>query len=202
LGQEGAHSIFKGYLQYSLVALRKYGKQWHLIQHEVPTRTVIQIRTHSQKFFERVKSAAPANKDLMDFVRESPLEYFITLTGNESLKEESKISLKSEKETLKEKEQSLKIYNKVVPPIKRQPLSYLVNALRLLSVNGNLGIVRFNIQSIITAAYNNIEHKPIPNHWACLYKAAVRMNKLLEKLKDLHYKSFNASFSRECAVTE
>lgn len=39
--------------------LRKYGKQWKRIALEIPTRTVVQIRTHAQKFFQKLAKVDP-----------------------------------------------------------------------------------------------------------------------------------------------
>jgi SHAQKYF class myb-like DNA-binding protein len=40
--------------------LRKYGKQWKRIAEEIPTRTVVQIRTHAQKYFLKLAKIEPA----------------------------------------------------------------------------------------------------------------------------------------------
>ena len=40
-----------------LEGLRRYGKQWKLIGLSIPTRTVVQIRTHAQKYFQKVAKA-------------------------------------------------------------------------------------------------------------------------------------------------
>ena len=43
--------------------LRKHGKEWKVIAALVGTRTVVQIRTHAQKYFQKVakkQSAAPS----------------------------------------------------------------------------------------------------------------------------------------------
>ena len=39
--------------------LRKYGKQWKRIAEEIPTRTVVQIRTHAQKYFLKLAKIEP-----------------------------------------------------------------------------------------------------------------------------------------------
>lgn len=40
--------------------LRKYGKQWKRIAEEIPSRTVVQIRTHAQKYFLKLAKIEPA----------------------------------------------------------------------------------------------------------------------------------------------
>ena len=37
-----------------LQGLEKYGKEWKEISHMIPTRSVVQIRTHAQKYFQKV----------------------------------------------------------------------------------------------------------------------------------------------------
>lgn len=66
-----------------MLALKKYGKDWQLLRDEIPSRTVVQIRTHSQKFFLKLARTVPANKNLVEFVKENPLAYFINLTNDE-----------------------------------------------------------------------------------------------------------------------
>lgn len=72
----------KGNVQLTL-GLQKHGKDWNRLKSEVPSRTVVQIRTHSQKFFLRLMKIAPSNQDPMDFVRENPLSYFINIAHGE-----------------------------------------------------------------------------------------------------------------------
>lgn len=46
-----------------LVGLEKHGKEWKEISHMIPTRSVVQIRTHAQKYFQKVaKSRAREGK--------------------------------------------------------------------------------------------------------------------------------------------
>mmetsp|Transcript_18981 Transcript_18981/g.21819 ORF Transcript_18981/g.21819 Transcript_18981/m.21819 type:complete len:86 (-) Transcript_18981:202-459(-) len=35
--------------------IRKYGNNWKILEENIPTRTGIQIRSHAQKFFSRIK---------------------------------------------------------------------------------------------------------------------------------------------------
>lgn len=44
------HGIF-------LLGLEKHGKEWKEISHMIPTRSVVQIRTHAQKYFQKVAKA-------------------------------------------------------------------------------------------------------------------------------------------------
>lgn len=39
--------------------LKKFGKQWQLIAKEIPSRTIVQIRTHAQKHFLRLAKSQP-----------------------------------------------------------------------------------------------------------------------------------------------
>ena len=45
------------------IAIKKYGKQWGLIQKAVGTRTAIQIRSHAQKYFAKVGQALPSTNN-------------------------------------------------------------------------------------------------------------------------------------------
>ena len=45
---EHEHQVF-------LEGLAKHGKQWKLIANMIGTRTVVQVRTHAQKYFQRVE---------------------------------------------------------------------------------------------------------------------------------------------------
>lgn len=38
-------------------AIKKYGKNWKIIDTLLPTRSSVQIRSHAQKFFRRLKKA-------------------------------------------------------------------------------------------------------------------------------------------------
>ena len=48
--------------------LREYGKDWKKIGSLIPTRTLVQIRTHAQKMFQKlnIKSAADLNEATLD----------------------------------------------------------------------------------------------------------------------------------------
>lgn len=44
-----------------LEGLRMYNKQWKLIAELVKTRTVVQIRTHAQKYFQKLEKVRMTN---------------------------------------------------------------------------------------------------------------------------------------------
>lgn len=46
-----------------LQALRKYGKEWKKVAAKVKTRTVVQTRTHAQKYFQKLQKAMAANNN-------------------------------------------------------------------------------------------------------------------------------------------
>lgn len=49
-----------------MTCLKQYGRDWDKLEEMIPTRTNIQIRTHAQKFFDRIKK---------EFNTEEPMEY-------------------------------------------------------------------------------------------------------------------------------
>ncbi len=57
---------------------------------EVATRSVIQIRTHAQKFFIKVAKVAPCGVDLVEFVQSRPLSYFVGMDDSDPGSEEEK----------------------------------------------------------------------------------------------------------------
>jgi len=67
----------------SALGLKKYGKDWTLLKSEISSRTVVQIRTHSQKFFLKLRKLIPPKKDVMEFVKENPLSFFIDIAHGE-----------------------------------------------------------------------------------------------------------------------
>ena len=68
--------IYSKYLSY--IALMKYGKNWAELKKNIPTRTIVQIRTHSQKFFMKVRELAPKDSDLLVFLKTKPPEFFLS----------------------------------------------------------------------------------------------------------------------------
>ena len=40
-----------------LEGLEKYQRQWKLIAQSIKTRTVVQVRTHAQKFYQKIARA-------------------------------------------------------------------------------------------------------------------------------------------------
>lgn len=66
-----------------MTALQKYGKQWHALKKEIPTRSVIQIRTHAQKFFIKVSKIAPTGCDPIAFIQSKPLAFFLNISDGD-----------------------------------------------------------------------------------------------------------------------
>lgn len=60
------------YAYSNLIALRRNGKNWDLLDRSVPTRTPIQIRSHAQSFFENIKK---------EFSVEDPVDYIMGLSS-------------------------------------------------------------------------------------------------------------------------
>ncbi|CAI2366888.1 unnamed protein product [Moneuplotes crassus] len=54
--------------------LKKYGKDWSKLEKCVPTRTGPQVRSHAQKYFNRIKK---------EYQTDFPLEYIHQFTKNE-----------------------------------------------------------------------------------------------------------------------
>ena len=46
--------------------VKKYGNNWKMLESEIKTRNSVQIRSHAQKFFNRVK---------LEFNTKDPLKY-------------------------------------------------------------------------------------------------------------------------------
>jgi len=50
--------------------LKHYGRDWDKLEEMIPTRTNIQIRSHAQKFFERIRKEFNT-EDPMDYVKKN-----------------------------------------------------------------------------------------------------------------------------------
>jgi len=54
----------------SLLAIKLYGKSWKHVEDHIVTRTSAQIRSHAQKYFQKVEKElgrVPDDEDLMKF---------------------------------------------------------------------------------------------------------------------------------------
>lgn len=47
-----------------LEALQEYGKEWKKVAAKVKTRTVVQTRTHAQKYFQKIQKGFTDDKDI------------------------------------------------------------------------------------------------------------------------------------------
>jgi len=74
------------------IALQKYGKQWNQLKKEIPSRSVVQIRTHAQKFFIKVTKVLPPNIELIDFIQNNPLSFFANLPDDDESNPNNQIS--------------------------------------------------------------------------------------------------------------
>lgn len=54
------HAIF-------LQGLERHGKEWKEISHMIPTRSVVQIRTHAQKYFQKVAKTRAKRRKVRHF---------------------------------------------------------------------------------------------------------------------------------------
>lgn len=68
------------------LALIKHGKNWNELQKSIPSRTIIQIRTHAQKFFIKLKSIAPKVEPL-EYLRSRPANSFISFGKQRAISE-------------------------------------------------------------------------------------------------------------------
>lgn len=200
---------------------------------------MVQIRTHAQKFFGKVARVAPAHKDLLDFIRESPLHCFVAMSSNASSlsplssHEEESVDRGSGGGSGKENglgwkkcgeeleiEESGKGRNRDKEVESRKMLTqaegkagpcsfnaFPIQAIRLLSVNGNLGIAELNLQNIIRAAIVNAEaaqnkfkNASSSAHWLHLYQTATQISKLLQSLKNLHYGALHGNLGEEGGI--
>ena len=72
------------------LALQQYGKQWYELKRVIGTRSVIQIRTHAQKFFIKVAKVAPPGTSLIAFVQSRPLPFFAAIGDDDFAESEEK----------------------------------------------------------------------------------------------------------------
>jgi len=59
-----------------IIGLQNYGRNWSTIQKLIPTRTASQIRTHAQKFFQRLGEESKKT-DILAYIRSKPASYFV-----------------------------------------------------------------------------------------------------------------------------
>ena len=71
----------------NFLALQKHGKQWALVQKEVPGRTAAQIRTHAQKFFSKLRRAIPEPMTPIAYLRSKPISFFSKQEPSDSAKD-------------------------------------------------------------------------------------------------------------------
>lgn len=64
------------------IGLINYGKQWKRLQKCVPSRTVVQIRTHAQKFFIKLRQKLSKGTDLLQYLRKMSPESLSNLVKN------------------------------------------------------------------------------------------------------------------------
>eukprot|EP00826_Nyctotherus_ovalis_P010297 TRINITY_DN12729_c0_g3_i1.p1 TRINITY_DN12729_c0_g3~~TRINITY_DN12729_c0_g3_i1.p1 ORF type:complete len:178 (+),score=9.00 TRINITY_DN12729_c0_g3_i1:218-751(+) len=68
---KGRYNLFLG--------LVKYGKEWKRLKECVPSRTMIQVRTHAQKFFLKLSHSLPKRTDPIQYLRTMSTESFYDL---------------------------------------------------------------------------------------------------------------------------
>lgn len=73
------HNAFVKGKQRLQIGLINYGKQWKKLQKCVPTRTVIQIRTHAQKFFIKLGQILPRGTNPMQYLKKTSAKSFSKL---------------------------------------------------------------------------------------------------------------------------
>lgn len=60
-----------------IVVLLKYGKNWEELDNNIPSRKMRQIRTHAQKFLEKLQNDAPEGIDPLEYLKTKPPDYFL-----------------------------------------------------------------------------------------------------------------------------
>lgn len=75
----GEHLAFIKSTALCHVALQKHGKNWSIMQREIPNRTAPQIRAHAQKFFLKVAFSKPKELDIISYIKATPVEVLANL---------------------------------------------------------------------------------------------------------------------------
>ena len=71
-----------------LQGLQKYGKDWKAIANEIPTRTVVQVRTHAQKYFQKLSNTT-TSRAALPFSRRKSRDYDVHRRPSEVEKREA-----------------------------------------------------------------------------------------------------------------
>jgi hypothetical protein len=64
------------------------------LKEEVPSRSVIQIRTHAQKFFLKIGKYVAPGEDIIEFVRSKSLDFFAEMSNEMSQEGVNKANIK------------------------------------------------------------------------------------------------------------
>lgn len=208
----------KGMLLYNIIALQKYGKKWDAIKTEIPSRSIVQIKTHSQKFFLKISKGLPPNTDIMEYVKTNNLSTFFKEYNHElhkgSVEEEIKIPkaappLNSEENEIKivpTDEKNLPGIQQLSNEPKSKKDSVIISstsdsiklpASYMKAVDNAMKRLNMNIYAIKTAINNSINRKTkviekdelTLKYWNYLYSATRQLECILQNTNTIYYES-------------
>lgn len=71
-------AFINGIFVIQIIGFIKHGRNWNELKTYVPSRNVIQLRTHAQKLLVKIKHQAPKDQDPMEYLKSRPAIQFIS----------------------------------------------------------------------------------------------------------------------------
>ena len=196
--------FIKGIIQ-CIIALQKYGKKWEDIKTEIPSRTVIQIKTHAQKFFLKISKNLDPNINLVEYVQANPVSHFINSADyvlNEDIEKIDKKPLVveplmiSKEQIINPKvnsenciEDEIIKATSLIPTNAFLPPSYILavgDAIKRLHVN--LQVLKTGISSSINYKREVIESdKELEKYWTYLCDTIIKLETMIYTMNCIHH---------------